>query len=250
MLRISLIGCGNIASIISRLCEETRIVAVYDKDTEKAKEFSKEIGSNSYTDFEEFISIPSDIVVEAASPMAVIQYGKMVLGSGKDIMIMSVGGLADEDFRRELIGMARDLGRKIYLPSGAIGGLDALSSAMVGALDEVLLETTKPPSSLGMETDKTEIIFEGTPKEAIERYPKNINVAVTLAVMAGNENVRVRIVADPSVDRNIHKIVIRGEVGELSFKFDNVPSSNKATSLLAGYSAVALLRRMSSPLRF
>ncbi|HOP09697.1 MAG TPA: aspartate dehydrogenase, partial [Candidatus Methanofastidiosa archaeon] len=245
-----LLGCGNIARIISKYDGEIVVKAVYDKDGGKSRSFSHEFKVKNCMSMEELLSVDSDIVVEAASPLAVRAVAMDVIRSGKDMMIMSVGGLSDVKFRNELLKTAKELHRKIYIPSGAIGGLDALSSTMVGRLDGVVLETTKPPGALGMDVKERTVVFEGSPKEAIERYPKNINVSVTLAVFAGNDKVKVRIVADPDAKRNTHSITITGEIGVLSFVFDNEPSPNMSTSLLAGYSAIAVLKKIDSPLQF
>jgi len=250
MLRISLIGCGNIASIIQEHCIVADIVAVLDMDKEKSIRFAQESGAEACQDIEGLLRIPSDIVVEAAAPIAVRNMGRKVLESGKDLMVMSVGGLAEKDFREGLLEVARRNGKKIYIPSGAIGGLDAISSANVGKIDSITLETTKPPSSLGIDNKERELVFEGSPEEAIKLYPKNINVSVTLSIIAGTEKVKVRIFSDPAARSNMHKVVIKGDIGELKFNFVNRPSPNMATSLLAGYSAVALLNRIDSPLQF
>jgi len=250
MVEISLIGCGNIASMISNYDKGIIVKAVYDKDQEKSRRFAEEHGARYCSDMDEFLSVPVDVVVEAASPIAVKEVAKEVVQSGKDIMVMSVGGLSDDGFRQEIIEIAKEMGRKIYIPSGAVGGLDAISSAKVGKIEEVVLETTKTPKALGMEIDEKQVIFEGSPSEAIERFPRNINVSVTLAIVAGSDNVKVRIVADPSAKRNTHKVTVRGDVGLLSFTFDNEPSLNLSTSLIAGYSAIALLKRIGSPLQF
>ena len=162
---------------------------------------------------------------------------------------MSVGGLIDDTFRSEVRKIASLHNAKIYVPSGAVGGLDALQAARVGTIDDITLETRKPPSSLGLDLAKSEIVFEGTPVEAIAKFPRNINVAVTLALAGGEDKVTVRIIADPGVTKNIHKICVRGEVGTLTFTFENEPSANKATSLLAGYSAVALLEKLADTLQ-
>jgi len=244
MARIALIGCGNIATIIAEKGTSIEIDAVYDLDQERARDFARGVGARPCTSFEELLSSDAPLIVEAASPKAVQQHARDVVRAGKDLMVMSVGGLADAEFRKCLIEDASASGVHIYIPSGAIGGLDAISSARVGKLEMVVLETRKPPQSLGVEADEATVIFEGTPAEAIERFPRNINVAVTLAVMAGDEKVRVRIIADPLVSHNIHTVRVMGETGTITMEFDNAPSPNKATSLIAGYSAVALIERI------
>ena len=249
MISIGLIGCGNIATIIAEKSKNVSIVAIYDADTRRMEAYSSRWGAPTCKSVKELLSHPCELVVEAASPAAVRATAKEVLSSGKSLMVMSVGGLVDASYRKELCDIAEKTGAKIYVPSGAIGGIDALRAARVGSVSSIELETRKPPASLGIEVSHETTVFEGSPSEAIALYPHNINVAVTLALAGGEDVVRVRIVADPCVDKNIHTIRVIGDVGALSFRFENEQSPNKATSLIAGYSAVALLEKIASPLQ-
>ncbi len=249
MLKVGLVGCGNIASIIANTAPHITIAAVFDTDKPRMMEFASAIGATSCETLAELLTHRCDIIVEAASPAAARGIARDVLGSGANLMVMSVGGLVDPAFRSELCAIAEKNDVKIYVPSGAIGGIDALQAARMGNLSSVQLETRKPPSSLGLSVDAETVVFEGTPEEAIALFPRNINVAMTLALARGDGTVSVRIVADPSVNKNIHTIRVRGDVGILTFTFENEPSANKATSLLAGYSAAALLEKIASPLQ-
>ena len=47
-----------------------------------------------------------------------------------------------------LLDLNVDLGR-VHVPSGAIGGLDALSSAALAGIDEVILTSRKNPKAFG-----------------------------------------------------------------------------------------------------
>ena len=249
MLRIGLLGCGNIATIIGNKTRNVDICAVFDADQVRMTEFAASAGAKACGSLAELLSHTCDIIVEAASPAAVRGTAKEILSSGTSLMVMSVGGLVDPVFRAELCAIAEKNGVKIYVPSGAIGGIDALQAARMGTLSSVQLVTRKPPASLGLSVDAETVIFEGSPSEAISLFPRNINVAVTLALASGEEKVSVRIVADPAVDKNIHTITVKGDVGTLTFTFENEPSPNKATSLLAGYSAASLLEKLASPLQ-
>jgi aspartate dehydrogenase len=198
--------------------------------------------------------------VEAASQEAVRDYAKAILNSGKDMLIMSVGALADHKFLDELIAIAQAKGAKIYLPSGAIAGLDGLKSAKEAGIEEVTLTTRKPPKSLVdapyvkekcihlKNLKKEMLIYEGPAREAVKFFPANVNVAASLSLAGiGPEKTRVRIIADPKIDRNIHEIFVKGEFGELEVKTRNVPSpENPKTSYLAALSAIATLKKISN----
>src|SRR4051794_39091200 len=53
-------------------------------------------GVVSTTDRDEFLSQPLDVVIELAGQPAVQQHGEAVLAAGRDLMIISIGALADD----------------------------------------------------------------------------------------------------------------------------------------------------------
>jgi aspartate dehydrogenase len=204
----------------------------------------------------------SDLVVEAASQRAVPAIARATLEKGRDLMIMSVGALADAEMYRSIKKMALEHGSKVYLPSGAISGLDGLKSASVGKIRRVTLTTTKNPVGLQgapyireKKIDLSDLkvptlIFEGSAAEAVKAFPANVNVAATLCLAAREGEVRVKIIADPDIKVNRHEIVAEGDFGLITTKVENVPSpKNPKTSYLAALSAIATLRSIIEPIK-
>ncbi len=265
MKKIGLLGCGAIGTQIALAIDSGKIPAtlthVYDKSIEAAEllvsklKNKPEIVENSHL----LSSNHVDLVVEAASQDAVRDVALGILQNRKDLMIMSVGALLDESIFEVLSDACKEFKKTIYLPSGAIGGLDALKSVK-DELDSVILTTTKHPNSLkgakffensDVDIDKITsktTIFEGTSKDAVGLFPKNINVAALLSLAGlGSEKTNVRIVADPSTDKNTHEIVAEGKFGKMSFKIENVPDEkNPKTSRLAILSAIQRLKQICS----
>lgn len=242
MMKIGIIGTGNIARIIAQHADGYEVACVYDAIEDKAKGFAKEFGC----DFLKPSEFPQlDLVVEAASQEAVGEFGEKILSRGQDLMVMSVGAFADMGLFRRMKKVAEERDLKLVLPSGAVAGLDGVKSAGVGKIDEVTLTTTKPPKGLGLNSNKRTVVFEGPASEAVKKFPKNVNVAATLSLVGiGLDRTKVRIVADPEVDKNQHEIFARGEFGELQSKVKNVPSpENPKTSYLAALAAVSAIRR-------
>jgi aspartate dehydrogenase len=165
-------------------------------------------------------------------------------------MIMSVGALADEKLLLQLKDAATKHGRKIYLPSGAIGGLDALS-AVAATAKEVVLETTKSPAALGRDDAVRTVVYEGNAEEACGLYPKNVNISATLALAGiGFEKTWVRIISDPSALFNSHRIFVKSDAGRMTFEFENLPSKeNPKTSALAAMAALARIRKIKETLQ-
>jgi aspartate dehydrogenase len=216
------------------------------------------------TDVHAFLAQDITLVVEAASQAVCREIAPqvLVLVAGKDLMPMSVGAFADESFLQQMRDLAREHGRCVYLPSGAIGGLDALSAGAIDELDEVVLTTTKPPhalerASMEQDVDLTTIteptcIYDGPAIEAVRLFPKNVNVAAALSLAgAGVERTRVRIVADPEATGNSHRVEARGRLGAFTIELHLHPSpDNPRTSYLAVLSAIRTLKNLSEPIRF
>ena len=183
-----------------------------------------------------------DLIVEAASPMALKGIAIPVLEEGVDLMVMSVGALMDKEFRENVHKTAQEHKAKVYAPSGAIVGLDGIKAASIGKITQASLTTRKAPKSLGREVEEEEILFEGKASEAVEKFPVNINVAASLSI-ACNMDIDVKIIVDPKVDRNVHEVVVKGDFGEFRTSSENYPfAANPKTIMLAAFSAIKLLK--------
>ncbi|HDS46103.1 MAG TPA: aspartate dehydrogenase [Methanomicrobia archaeon] len=205
-----------------------------------------------------------DLVIECASQNAVRECLLPALGAGKDVMIMSVGALiCDPGLYEEIEQLAKHGGGKVYIPSGAIAGLDGLKSGAIGGIQSVHLTTRKPPrgfagneyvQAAGIELhglQQARTLFIGSAREAVAHFPENVNVAASLSLAGiGPEATMVQIVADPEAKENRHEIEARGEFGQLLVRVRNFPSkSNPRTSYLAALSAIATLKRIAYPIR-
>ena len=229
MKKIGLLGCGAIGTQIALAIDSGKIPAilthVYDISKDAAAELvsklnnKPEIVENTHL----LSSYPVNIVVEAASQDAVRDVALSVLQNKRDLMVMSVGALLDESIYDILSDACKDFKKTIYLPSGAIAGLDGIKS-IKSELESLSITTTKHPRSLkgAKFFENSEIhldsisssttIFEGTAKEAVSLFPANINVAALLSLSGiGSEKTGVKIVADPNTDKNTHHIEAKGK---------------------------------------
>lgn len=248
VVRVGLLGCGNIGHLVAAHAEGFVIAAVYDQDPHRARELAARCGGTAHASFAAFVGADIDIVVEAASAGAVRAHGEAVLEAGKDLVVMSVGALADPALLARLRAAAIASGRKVRIPSGAVMGLDNLKVGRIGGIDRLVLRTTKNPASLGLALSERTLVFQGKADECVKAYPKNVNVSTALALAAGRE-VEVELWADPAVDRNVHEISAEGAFGDACIRIRNVPSpDNPATSYLAALSVLALLRDLDEPI--
>jgi aspartate dehydrogenase len=177
-----------------------------------------------------------DLVVEVAGHGALQHYGIAALRQGSDLIIASIGALADQALWESLQNAATQ--SKILLPAGAIAGIDALSAAKRGGLTSVHYSSRKPPASLGenLPTDRETVLFEGNARDAALQFPKNANVAATIALAGiGFDNTEVRIVADPKVTQNVHILEAEGAFGSFAMRIAGkpLPGNPRSSSLTA-----------------
>ncbi len=252
-MRVGIIGCGAIGTDVALVADKMpEITKIYLHDIKNAasKKLCKKLKKASIKLVKDFLN-DVDFVIEAASQEAVSEYAVDILNTGKDIIIMSVGSLINNKFRTKLENIARKNHCKIYIPSGAICGIDGIISASVDIIDEVTLVTTKPPLSLDKKLNKRTVLFDGNAHHAVKKFPSNINVAASLSIAGvGFDKTKVRIVADPVVTRISHRILAHGKFGRLRAEVENMPNpKNPKSSYMASLSAIATLKRIVNPIQ-
>jgi len=260
---IGIVGCGAIGKALVKAVEDGKLavsVAGVTSRTEKsAREFlSMFKNPPPYRSLDELIRV-SDLLVEAAGGDVVPELATKVFAAGKDLMVISVGALLDHP---DIMAESRRTGCRLYVPSGAIAGLDGIKSACVGQITHVTHTTRKPPlglegapyllergiSLVGLQEEKE--VFSGSAREACRGFPANVNVtgAVSLAGI-GPDQTRVRILAVPGLLRNCHDIDVEGEFGRLHVHIENVPSENPRTGKLTALSIIRAVQDIVDPVR-
>jgi aspartate dehydrogenase len=267
-LKIGIVGCGaigsSLAGTVSRdLAKSARLAALFDIIPDKSEALSFKLTGKNYlaVDSLEELIRKSDLVIEAAHANCSLGIARKAVSAGKDAMIMSVGGIVSGF--TALTNLARQHNARIYVPSGAIAGIDALKAAHLGKVKSVVLSTRKNPLSFkgvkyiqekNIQLDKIKkdtVIFSGSAQQAMKFFPQNVNVAGILSLAGiGPVKTRVRIIASPSALRNIHEIEIVSEAGNVFSRTENVlHPNNPKTSFLAVLSAVATLKQILQPSR-
>ena len=251
-MNVGILGCGAIANIITNFAVEGKLGVdlnfFYDRDMERAENLASQVDGTVALDINSMLD-NVDLVIEAAAPQAVSETVPTVLEHGVDVIIMSIGALMDTKLRENLENLASKNNAKIYAPSGAIVGIDGLKAASIGKIESATLVTRKPPRSLGVSAKEETILYEGKAGDAVRKFPMNINVAAALSLACGKE-VDVKIIADPSVDRNMHEVQVVGDFGEIKTITQNVRCSmNPKTSVMAAYSAIKLLNSLNETFR-
>ena len=217
--KVGLIGCGAIGTVLAEAIERKLVVCdelvVFDVDAAKAQklkdalDFPVKIVAN----VDQLLDAKPKVVVEAASQQAVKEYYNKFLAANVDLIIMSTGALLSLNIQNS----------RVHFSSGAIGGLDALSCAALAGIDEVTLTSRKNPKALGKTNTQEAIIYQGTAEEAAKMFPREMNVAATLALTVKPKKVNVKVISDPVVKRNTHEIQVKWRFGEMTLRFANDP---------------------------
>jgi aspartate dehydrogenase len=240
-VKVGIIGCGAIGTLIAEAVDRKLVVCdeliLYDFNAEKAARLkgSLRFPVTVVASLDEMLRLKPKIIVEAASQQAAREYVGRIVSRGVDLIVMSTGALLSLNVQNS----------KLHVPSGAIGGLDALSSAALAGIDEVILVSRKNPRALDLNNTEPKVVYKGTAEEAARLYPREMNVAATLALAIRPAKVKVQVVSDPAVQRNTHEFKVKWRFGEMFLRFANDPHpENPRTSALAAWSAIRLLQTL------
>lgn len=262
MHRIGLIGYGNIARAV---CETFRasarqddIVVVLVRDGKAAPLACT--GVPAVDRLDDLLARHPDIVAETAGQDAVREHAGAILDAGCDLLITSIGALADDSFLKRIREKAEKAGCKILLPSGAIGGIDALGAMRRAGLSSVTYRSRKPPAAWkGSAAEKLvdlemlrapSTFYRGSARNAASQYPKNVNVAATVALAGlGLDVTTVELVADPTVSCNIHEIDAEGVSGRMTLRMEGYAfPDNPRSSVLTAFSVANALMNADAAL--
>jgi aspartate dehydrogenase len=261
MVRVGLVGCGTIGSRVALALNRkyravARITALHDTNAVRAAHLQRRLRPRPRVVPLPSLVRQSDLVIEAAAVDAAAPVASLALKANRDVLIMSVGGLLTE---RGWRNPARRSQGRVFIPSGALAGLDGVKAMAVGRLRRVWLTTRKPPRALagapyvrrrGLRLERLKqasVLFEGTPAQVVKAFPQNTNIAASLSLAVGERSSvvpRIRVIADPDARRNVHELHVEGETGVLRCRVESRPSANPKTSELAVLSAIAALDRI------
>lgn len=262
MTRIALIGYGGIArDAIAALCaagEAGKVVGALCRPGRMAQARTALGGIAVVESLADLLALQPTIVAEVAGQQALAQHGAEALRRGVDLLIISVGALADPALLQKLRTAAAEGKSRMLLPAGAIGGIDAIAALRLGGLSTVRYRSRKPPAAwrgspaekvadLDKLTGRT-VLYRGTAGEAALMYPQNANVTAAVALAGlGFDNTEVELVADPEAPGNVHEIEAEGAAGRFAIQLQGKPSrTNPKTSALAALSVARALLNLDA----
>ena len=265
-MRVAVLGGGTIARLVlEHRPPGIEIVALSARTAaSRGERLAREFGVPYVIGRDALVAARPAAVIEAASHEAVSEHLVPLLDAGISVVVLSAGALADEGLRERAERAAAASGALFYVPSGGIGGLDALKTACIAGVDEVSIQVAKPPAAwkgiayvekLGIDLHRLtgpKTLFEGPAREGVPHFPQNVNIAAVLSLAGiGMDRTRLKVVADPALALNTHTIRVSGAAGRMTVVLENVPApENPKTSWLACYSALAALNSLRSRVRY
>jgi aspartate dehydrogenase len=269
-MKLGLLGGGTIARLVlenlrSEGIPGVEVLAIAGRGAaSRGAELAREFSVRYVAGAGELRALRPDVVMEAASHDAIREHLVSFLDAGISVVVLSAGALSDDALRAAAEAAARRSGALLYVPSGGIGGLDALKGACAAGVEEVTIQVAKPPAAwkgipyvdrlkIGLDgLAGTTTLFEGPAREGVPLFPQNVNIAAVLSLAGiGFDRTRLRVVADPGLKDNTHTIQVRGASGRFTVVFENIPApENPKTSFLACYSVLAALRELGSRHRY
>lgn len=265
-MRVALLGGGTIARLVLEhvargALDGIEVVAVAGQsEGSRGRALADEYRIPFVLGAQALLSTDAEVVLEAASHDAVRAHLVPMLVKGLTVVVLSAGALSDDRLRIAAEDAARRYGGRLYVPSGGIGGLDALKGAFEAGLDEVSIRVAKPPAAwksiayveaLGIDLDgldRARTLFSGSAREGVPHFPQNVNIAAVLSLAGvGFDRTRLDVIADPALTFNTHTITAVGASGRFTVVLENVPSpQNPKTAWLACYAALAALRALQA----
>ena len=265
-----MLGGGTIARLVLeqfRAGELPRIefIALCGRSgTSRGAALAREYNISYVVGTAQLLELKPDVVLEAASHQAVRDHLVQFLEAGTSVIVLSAGALSDDRLRHHAEQAAEKSGALLYVPSGGIGGLDALKAACRAGVEKVSIQIAKPPAAwkgipyveaLGVDLGRLKgplTLFEGSARDGVPHFPQNVNIAAVLSLAGvGLDQTRLKVLADPGLTLNTHTIHVSGRTGRFTVVLENVPTpDNPKTSWLACCSALSALRSVAANVRY
>lgn len=262
MKKLVIAGCGRLGSIVADavaagLLPEYELAGLWSRTAARSEKLAARLAAKGIVcrvcpDLRELLALAPDILVEAASPAAMRELALPTLEAGCSIVTLSIGAFADDAFYAETARTAAAHGARVYLASGATGGFDVLrTTALMGGATASFFNEKGPDALKGTPVyderlqHEPRTVFTGTAAEAIAQFPTKVNVTVAAArASVGPSAMRVTMRSTPGFRGDTQRVEIRNE------QVHAVVDVYSATSEIAAWSVVAVLRNIVSPIVF
>jgi len=199
-------------------------------------------------DLDRFQQFAPDLLVEMCHPDVSKGYGERFLAE-TDYLMLSVTAMADPELNRLLIETAERNQHALFIPHGALVGVDNLQDGRDN-WSEVTITFRKHPGSLDFSRSGIDpasitsatVIFEGSVREVAEKFPRNVNTMATCAMAGlGFDKTRAVLIADPSLTSMHAEVTALGRDGGIL--------ETKKVEQAAGVSGTGMLKSQLGSIR-
>jgi predicted dinucleotide-utilizing enzyme len=202
------------------------IAFVYNRTREKLADLPPDL---ILEDLGAFAAKEADLIVELAHPGITRDHGTAFL-EYTDYMPLSLTAFADARVEQNLLESAQKNGTRLYIPHGAIVGLEALQEGRQ-VWDEVKMVMKKNPANLdfGEHPDLTAeqihsetVLYDGPARGICPLFPRNVNSHAALALGSiGFDRTHSVLVAVPGLEVSVIEIEARGQEVEVKIQRSN-----------------------------
>ncbi len=244
----AILGHGYLSQIIIEaydqgLMPDFELIGVYKRTTEASDQTHD---YDIFYDVKKLLEKEPEFVVESTSRDFLYTIGEDVVKTSH-LVLLSIGALANIEFKNNLEKEAQKNNKKVYIASGAVGGFDVMRTISLMGKTTTTLHSKKNPNDLQNtvlykdDYKQGDQIFELTTREAYEKLPTQVNIAIATALAgSGIDETMMSMDAHLNFVGDEYDIKIISEEARATF---NIYSK---TSAIAAYSAVHVLNNAVS----
>jgi len=218
--RVGLVGQGYLGSFVYQQLAARpelglEVVFVHDADAKRLAGLPPGLALHDLADW---AGRRPDLVVELAHPDVTRRHGMAFLQQA-DYMPFSLTAFAEAGLDESLRRCAVEHGRRLFVPHGAVVGLDALDEGRP-LWERVTITMKKPLRSLDFSAaphlgpsgiQRQTVLYDGPVRGICPLFPRNVNTHAAVAMAGiGFDRTRSVLIADPALEASIIELEAAG----------------------------------------
>lgn len=238
MKTIGILGYGTIGkAVYQQIVEEGLFEVKFIYTRSQNLEIPKQLAVHTFPD--EALLSSVDLVVEATVTDTIRSYGAFIL-TYTNLLPLSITAFADNVLEEHLVQTASKFHHHIYIPHGAVLGLDGIYD-LRNEIEHIEIHTIKNPKSLNRSDQEKVTLFEGSAREVCKLKPRNVNVHAAVALASiGLDQTKSVLISDPDTTNNTHYIKVTGHDFYFEIMIQSIPKGavTSATTPISAYGSI------------